>query len=149
MGRILKDPAPAPPKKFDDFCGYLGPRNYVSMRKLQNSAGHTLRGPKLRAAQLEGSKTPRGKFAFNLCPAEFWTPQSVPRRVLEQCNVCPAFSWRHSYGGQETHKNHLKLRLSLFLKGFFIFIVNQCHFRDLYNHCDHFLRKKYFAGRYL
>ena len=38
--------------------------------------GHTLRGPKLHGAQLEGSKTLRGKFSFNLCPAEFLTPQS-------------------------------------------------------------------------
>ena len=27
---------------------------------------------------------------LNLCPTEFWTPQPVPHRVLEQCNLCPA-----------------------------------------------------------
>ena len=74
-------------------------RNFVSMRKrahialLQNSAGR----PKPCGA----------KFAFNLCPAEFLTPQSVlhgvldPSKcafgVLEQCNMCPAFSGRHSH----------------------------------------------------
>ena len=42
---------------------------------LQNSVGHTLRGRKLRGAQIKGSETLRGIFAFNLCPAEFWTPQ--------------------------------------------------------------------------
>ena len=36
---------------------------------LQNSAGHRLRGPKLCEAQVEGSKTPGGRFAFNICPA--------------------------------------------------------------------------------
>ena len=41
---------------------------------LENSVGHRFRGPKLCGAQVEGSKTLRGKFAFNLCPEEIWTP---------------------------------------------------------------------------
>ena len=82
-------------KILDEYCGYLGPNNYVSMRKQGTCCiapklyGHTLRGPKLREAQLEGSKTLRGKFAFTLCPAEFWTPQSVPRGVLDPSKCAP------------------------------------------------------------
>ena len=82
----------------EDIWGYLGPHNYVSMRK----RGTRCIAPKLQWANFEGSKTQRGQFAFNLCLAEFWipqsaprgawTPQSLPRGVLEQCNVCPAFS---------------------------------------------------------
>ena len=34
----------------------------------------------------------------------------------------------------------------MFLK---VISVNHSNFRDLYNQYDHFLRKKYFAGRYL
>ena len=56
---------------------------------LQNSAGHRLKGPKLCGAQVEGSKTARGKFAFNICPAEFWTPQPLPRRFLDPSTCAP------------------------------------------------------------
>ena len=48
--------------------------------------------------------------------------------ILEQRTVCPAFSWRHSYGGLNIHKNYLKIKFSLFY-GYF---VNHFHFRDLY-----------------
>ena len=41
---------------FGDFCGYLGPLDYVSMRK----QGTRCIAPKLCRAHLEGSKTPRG-----------------------------------------------------------------------------------------
>ena len=54
---------------------------------LQNSGGNRLRGPKLCGVKVEGSKTPRGKCAFNLCPVEFWTPQPLPHG--KQCNLGP------------------------------------------------------------
>ena len=56
---------------------------------LQNFAGHRLRGPKLYGVEVEGSKTPRGKFAFNICPAEFWTPQSLPCGFLDPSTCAP------------------------------------------------------------
>ena len=56
---------------------------------LQNSAGHRLRGPKLCGAQIEGSKTPRGEFAFNIGHAEMWTPQPLPRGFLDPLTCAP------------------------------------------------------------
>ena len=61
---------------------YFSPNNYVFIRKrgtrcvASKLRGHTLRGPKLRWAQIEGSKTPWDKFAFNLYP-----------RILDQCET--------------------------------------------------------------
>ena len=86
---------------------------------LQNSEGDTLSGPKLRGTQIEGSKTPRGKDWRQICRAKFWTPQSAPCKVLdpsnflEQCNMCPAFSWKYSYGGLNIQKNLLQIKFSL------------------------------------
>ena len=98
-------------------------------------------GAHVALLQNSGLHTPRGKFAFNLCPAKFWTlqsapakfwsPESVPRGVLEQCNMCRAFSWRHSYRGLNVKKNHLKLEVRYFFLLFFV--VNHCHFKYLYN----------------
>ena len=79
----------------DHFVVFLGPETMspklcgAQVALLQNSAGHRLRGPKLCGAQVEGSKTPRGKFAFNICPAEFWTPQPLPREVLDPPTCAP------------------------------------------------------------
>ena len=76
------------------FCGYLGPPNYVPMRKqgthciAPKLCRHTMRGPKLRGPQIEGSKTPRDKLVFIICPAEFWTPQSA--RNFGPLKECPA-----------------------------------------------------------
>ena len=89
---------------------------------LQNSAGHTLRGPKLRRAQLEGSKTPRGKFAFN---------------------VCPAFSWRHIFGGLDIHKNHLTIWFSVYFKGYF---CKPLSFQRSIQPIWQFFREKIFHG---
>ena len=71
---------------------------------VQSSAGHKLWGPKLRGAKIEGKFAPQTFGLLNLCPAEFWTPQPVPRWVLEQCNLCPAKFWRHSFSGQNTNR---------------------------------------------
>ena len=96
---------------------------------LQNSAGHTLRGPKLQGAQIEWSKTLRGKFAFNLCPAEFWTPQSVPRGVLDLLMCAPWSFWamQHSPSflmetklrGPKYPQKPFKNLTFLFLQGYF------------------------------
>ena len=80
----------------DHFCGFFfGPETMspklrgAQVALLQNSAGHRLMGPKLCGAQVEGSKTPRGKLAFNICPAEFWTPQPLPRGFLDPSTCAP------------------------------------------------------------
>ena len=56
---------------------------------LQNSAGHTLRGPQLRGAKNNGKFAPQSFGPLILRPAEFWTPQSVPRQVLDPSNCAP------------------------------------------------------------
>ena len=115
--------------------------------RLHNSVGPTLKAPKFRGAKIDCKFSPQSFRAFKVRPAELWSLQSAPRGVLEQCNVCPAFSWRHSYGDQNTHKNHLKNWFSVFF--FTVIFVNHCCFRDLYNQYDNFLRNKYFTRWYL
>ena len=125
------------------FEGSTIPRG--ALWRLYNSAGHTLKALQFRGAHFKGSKflpgkdwckfTPQSFRASDVPRTELWSLWSASRGVLEQCNVCPAFSWRHSYGGQGAHKNHLKLRFSLFFK--VIFLI-QCHFRYLYNKYDPF-----------
>ena len=44
-----------------------------------------MRGPKLRRAQIEGSKTPLGKLVFNLYPAEF----NLRLQSFGPLKVCP------------------------------------------------------------
>ena len=115
---------------------------------LQNSAGHTLRGPKLQGAQIEWSKTLRGKFAFNLCPAKFWTPQFVPRGVLDLLMCAPwsfgamqhspSFLMETKLRGPKYPQKSFKNLYSFFCK--VIFVIH-CHFSDLYNQYDHFLNK--------
>ena len=78
-----------------------------------------------------------------LCPAKSRRLCSLPRKIMEQCRLCSVKSWRHNYRGQKISSN-------LIVFSFFLIIfVNHCHFRDLYNPLDHFLRKKYFVSRYL
>ena len=67
--------------------------------------GQRLRGPKLHGAKIEGTFTARSFGPLNLYPAKFWTPQPVPPRVLEHCNLCPENFWRHSFRSQYSHKN--------------------------------------------
>ena len=111
--------------------------------------------PKLHGAHLEGSIIPRDalqrlhnsvgrKFIANLPPSfkafegrlvELCSLWSAPRGVLEQCNMCPAFSWKQSYGGLDTHTNILYLGFFFLLK---VIFVNHCHFRDLHNQYNNF-----------
>ena len=82
-------------KILDNFGDYVGPWNYVS--KIPRGTGciapklrgHRLKGPKNPRAKVEGSKTLRGKYWRQICPAEFWTPQPVPRRVLDLSTCAP------------------------------------------------------------
>ena len=136
----------------DFFVGYFGPHNCVSRQKrgtnciaqnsagalwrLYNSGGRTLKAPKFSWAKIGCKFAPRSFWAFEVRPA-LWTLQSAPRGVLEQCNVCPALS-----RGQNTHKNHLKLRFSYFLKGFF---VNHFHTEHYFVYCIVHITVHYFT----
>ena len=91
------------------FCGYLGPRNYVSMRK----RGTPCIAPKLRGTHFEGSKTSQGedlgvqKSAGQICL------QSIPRRLLDPSicapqsfgplKVCPAEFWSNAMCAPLSH----------------------------------------------
>ena len=113
------------------FYGYFGPHNYVSMKK---RGTHSI-APKLRGAHFEGSIIPRGALRRLQSSVGQKLTENLPNRVLEpskcalqkygafkvleQCNVCPAFLWRHSCRGQNTHKNHLKIGFVLFFKVIF------------------------------
>ena len=99
----------------DDFCvDILAPitmfpwesRTHVAL--LQNSAGRTLKAPKFCGAKIDCKFALRSFRAFKVRPEELWSLWNAPRRVLEQCNMCPAFSWRHSYGGQIINKKSSK-----------------------------------------
>ena len=98
---LLKDPShkKIPNTIFrKDFCGYFWSWNYVfvSLRGkgcIAPKLGQRIKGKKLCRTKKEGSII-REKFAFNVChaelwkiglfPVEFWTPHSLPLRVLEQ-----------------------------------------------------------------
>ena len=123
----------------DDFGGCLVPCNYVSMKK----QGTRSIAPKLCGTHFEGSKAPRGadwgvqncagqRLKANLhrgvldptiCAPQSFGPewqswQSVPRGVLGQCNMCPAFSWRCIYKGQNIHtQKFLKLNFPYLFLG--------------------------------
>ena len=113
-----------------------------ALLRLYNFAGRTSKAPKFRGAKNDCKFAPQSFRACKVRPAELWSLQSVPCGVLEQCNVCPAFSWRHSYGGQNTHKNPLKLGFVIFFEGKF---CKPLYFRDLYdNDNDNVLRKRIF-----
>ena len=117
------------------FYGYFGFHNYVSMKKqgkrciAQTCAGalprlyisveRTSKAPKFRGVKVDCKFAPRIFRALEVRPAKLWSLRSAPRGVLEQCNLCPAFSWRHSYRGHNTHKNHLKLWFVIFFKVLF------------------------------
>ena len=88
---------------------------------------------KLRGAHLEGSKSQQGAERGVQNSASKFAPRSIrplntrrrvsdpskwARRVLEQCNMCPTFSWRHSYGDKISQKNPLKLKFSFFKGNF-------------------------------
>ena len=93
----------------DHFWGFWGPETMspklrgAQVKLLQNSAGHRLRGPKLRGANLPSIFSPQSFGPLNICPVDFWTLQPVPRGDLEQCNLCPAEYWRHSFRDQYNH----------------------------------------------
>ena len=59
---------------------------------LQNSVRRRLRGPKLHRAQIKGSKTPRGQFAFNLWPRILGPRNLRPAVVLDPSTVPAEFT---------------------------------------------------------
>ena len=99
------------------FVGILAPATMspsesgAHVALLQNSAGRTSKALKFRGATIYCKFAPQSFRAFKVRPAELWSLQSAPRGVLEQCNMCPAFKWRHSYGGQNIHKKSSKTYL--------------------------------------
>ena len=138
------------------------PTKYFFLKKW--SQGHRTRGPKLCEAQNAGSITQRGKFAFNLCPAELWSLWYVPRvildpsfcalGVLEQCNPCSVNLWQHtgcpkkriccsvSLTEEQTFfETHCSFKASKLICLMVIFV------RSI-QQCDHFLSKNLFAGWY-
>ena len=132
---------------------FLGPKTMspklrgAQVALLQNSAGHSLRGAKVCGAQVEGSKPPRGKFAFNIFPAEFWTPQPLPRGFLDPSTCAP-----RSFGALQPVPRGILETYSLKLSKIFIFFLILRFFlltSDILEIYDHLLRKKYFAGRNL
>ena len=58
--------------------------------RVLNSAGQRTKAQELLEANFLSIFAPRSFGALNLCPAEFWTLCSLPRRVLEPYNLCPA-----------------------------------------------------------
>ena len=75
-------------------------RNGAKVELLQNP-GREGKGPKLHRAKIEGSKTPQGKFGFNLCPAEFWTPQTLPCGVVDP-QPLPVEFWSNATSAQRS-----------------------------------------------
>ena len=78
-----------------------------------------------------------------LCPAQSWSLHTA-----KLCRLCPAKSRRHSFRGQNNITNYLKTIFSSPFLYFFV-VVNQCYFRNLYNHLENFWRKTYFVSWYL
>ena len=126
----------------DKFCVFFGPWNYVSKTLrgtgwgVQNSAGQICLQYLPRRVFDPSTFAPRIFGPFNLCPAEFRSNATcAPRNfgdIVSGTNAIPKI-----------------IEDSNFLYYFKVIFVNLWHFRDLYHQYDHFLRKKYFAGRYL
>ena len=83
-------------------------------QRLHDSAGQRTKAPLLRGAKNEGKFALQFHGDFVLCPAELWGLRSLPRVVMEQCNLCPANSQRHSFRGKSNHKHYLKIWVEFF-----------------------------------
>ena len=94
----------------------------------------SLRGPKLREEQIEG------KFARRVLDPSKCAPQ-----IFGAIQGVHCFLMETELRGPKYPKKSSKNLIFLFLK---VIFVGYCHFRDLYNQYDHFLRKTYFTGRY-
>ena len=89
---------------------------------------------------------PRSYRAFALCPVELWSLYSLPRRVVEQCNICPANQRRLrcirppqsqcapnlflktsmcADGSQQVHKRIGSISLILYFCGFLEFFISE------------------------
>ena len=130
------------------YCEYFGARNNVSIRK---QGTHCI-APKLRRAHFKGSIMPRcalqrlqnsaGQICSQFLPQGILEPSKCAPRNYRAFKVRPEEFWSnamcaplfHEYivmGAKISIENHLKFRLSLFFK---VFFVNRCYFRDLYIH---------------
>ena len=107
------------------FCCYFCSWIYVFVSLRRQGYGTKTEGSINPRANMPSIFAPPSYGAIVLCPLEFWTPQSLPSGVLEQCNLCPAMSWKHRCQGQKKQqKNYLKSRIYFY---------------------DHFLRKNIFC----
>ena len=92
-------------KILNNFSDYLGPWNHVS--KIPRGTGCI--APKLRGAQVEGSKNPRGKGWVVQNSAGQILKANLPRKVLDPStcapqsfgplNLCPAEFWSNATCG--------------------------------------------------
>ena len=95
-------------KILDNFSDYVGPWNYVS--KIMWGTGCI--APKLRGAQVEGSKNLRGKGWGVQNSAGQILKANLPRRVLDPSNcapqsfgplnLCPAKFWSNAACAQQS-----------------------------------------------
>ena len=118
------------PRKITE-SSYLALQNYGAMQTLP------------RKMMEEHKISPAKSRSLHTLPRKITEPSYFAPRNYGAKQTCPAKSWRHSFRGQN---NNLKLDFLFF---FLTFFVNYYDFRDICNHSDHFLRKKYFASRYL
>ena len=85
-----------------------------------------MKAPRLRGAKIDSKFVPRSYGDFVHCPAEFWTPRSLPSGAMEHCNLCTANSQRNSCRDQNNHKNwviqRFRMTKSIYLQSFFIFL---------------------------
>ena len=75
---------------------------------LQNSAWHRLKGPQIRGAKVERSKTLRGVL----------DPSTRAPQSFGPLNLCPAEFWRHSFRAPKNSKIIKKKKNLLFLRVF-------------------------------
>ena len=90
-----------------------------------------------------------------LCPAKSWSLRSLPHGITKlsffapqnygAMQTLPAKSRRHSFKSQN---NNIIFKQDMFLLLLIIF-VNQFYCRDLYKHCDQYLRKTFWYCKWL
>ena len=69
---------------------------------LRNAAGQTLMGPKLRGAQIEGSKTLWSKDGRKICPQSF-EPLNLPPEEFWAAQSGPAGFWSNAMSATLSH----------------------------------------------
>ena len=100
-------------------------------QEVQNLAEQIAKAPELRGTNLPSIFAPQSFGASVLCPAEFWS--NVTFSLQTHGDMVS--------GDKKKHQNYVKIIYFYFVK---VIFLNNCHFRDLYNQYDHFLRKTKF-----